>query len=468
MNAVLKASIPEVRAVPLTEAVETNPKIDRAALTDDTLVSFVPMAAVGAANGQIDVSTARPYAEVKKGYTAFRNGDVLFAKVTPCMENGKMAVARNLSNGQGLGSTEFHVLRPRDGVDSHYIYHFVSSATFRKEAARHMTGAVGLRRVPTSFMREALIPLPDLEEQRRIVSEIEKQFSRLDEAVANLLRVKANLKRYKAAILKAAFGGRLVPTEAELARREGRGYETGEQLLQRILAARRNLWTRRGKYKAPIAASVEGLDPLPDGWTWATADQMTYLITSGSRGWGDCYSPIGTLFIRAQDINKDALNLSSVARVDVPADAEGTRSGVADGDILITITGANVTKSALVISLSEKAFISQHVALLKLALPATAGLMFSWITSAANGRRTLESWAYGAGKPGLSLEQVRALPIALPPLAEQTRIVEEIDRQFSILCQVEAEVATDLRRAQLLRSAVLNKFFDNVDVNRQV
>lgn len=119
-----------VKRVPLREAAEINPKLDRTLLSDDTLVSFVPMASVGAANGQIDVSTTRPYAEVKKGYTAFRNGDVLFAKVTPCMENGKMAVARNLINGQGFGSTEFHVLRPREGMDSSYLYHFVSSAIF--------------------------------------------------------------------------------------------------------------------------------------------------------------------------------------------------------------------------------------------------------------------------------------------------------------------------------------------------
>ncbi len=87
-----------------------------------------------------------------------------------------------------------------------------------------------------------LVPIAPLEQQKRIVAEIEKQFSRLDEAVTNLKRVKANLKRYKAAVLKAAVEGRLVETEAELARREGRNYETGEQLLQRILEERRQQW----------------------------------------------------------------------------------------------------------------------------------------------------------------------------------------------------------------------------------
>lgn len=143
--------------------------------------------------------------------------------------------------------------------------------------------------------------------QREIVAELEKQFSRLDEAVANLQRVKANLKRYKASVLKAAVEGRLVETKASLARREGRAYETGEQLLQRILEERRAKWSGRGKYKLPASPMKNRLPPIPEGWIWANADQLTHLITSGSRGWGDFYSDTGVLFIRAQDIKTDAL-----------------------------------------------------------------------------------------------------------------------------------------------------------------
>jgi type I restriction enzyme S subunit len=204
VNAAVEFIAASVPVVPLTKAVALNPKPERGSLSDDLEVSFVPMAAVEAATGRIGTSTVRKYGEVKKGYTFFREGDVLFAKITPCMENGKMAVARGLRNGIGCGSTEFHILRPRPGVDPHYVYHFVSSARFRAQAAHHMTGAVGQKRVPAYFLEQCEIPLPDLEEQRRIVTEIEKQFSRLDEAVANLKRVKANLKRYRTAVLKAA------------------------------------------------------------------------------------------------------------------------------------------------------------------------------------------------------------------------------------------------------------------------
>jgi type I restriction enzyme, S subunit len=266
VSEVLEDVMAAVQLVPLSEAVEVNPKPARSALNDDMDVSFVPMASVEALSGVMDVSTVRKYADVKKGYTHFRDGDILFAKVTPCMENGKMAIARKLKNGVGFGSTEFHVLRPRAGVDASYIYYFVSSQTFRKDASGHMTGAVGLRRVPSAYLEEQLISLPSIERQREIVAELEKQFSRLDEAVTNLQRVKANLKRYKASVLKDAVEGRLVPTEAELARRDGRSFETGEQLLQRILETRRREPKGKGKYKEPAPLAIESLSELPTGW----------------------------------------------------------------------------------------------------------------------------------------------------------------------------------------------------------
>jgi type I restriction enzyme S subunit len=349
-------------------------------------------------------------------------------------------------------------IRSKETIEPRYLASFLQSPAYWQQIGEKSMG-VNINNLRRGDIESVVLPLPDLDEQRRVVAEIEKQFSRLDEAVANLQRVKANLKRYKAAILKAAVEGRLVETEASLARREGRSYETGEQLLQRILEVRRAKWAGRGKYKQPTSVGSENLPELPEGWTWATTDHLTFLVTSGSRGWGDFYADVGVLFIRAQDIKTDELNRTDVARVSISVDAEGTRSSVSKADILVTITGANVTKSALVPELDEMAFVSQHVALMKLCLPEIAAFVFSWIVSPANGRKTLESWAYGAGKPGLSLEQVRALPIALPPLAEQARIVAEVDYHMSIICEVEAEVDANLKRSQTLRQATLRKQF---------
>ena len=392
-----------------------------------------------------------PAASMKSSAIHFKPGDVLYGRLRPYLNK----VFR--PTFEGLCSAEFIVFPENERIDGRYLQYFLNSGAFVRFATHLNAG--DRPRVDFDQIAPYKIPVPSLARQREIVAELEKQFSRLDEAVANLQRVKANLKRYKASVLKAAVEGRLVETEATQAHREGRTYETGEQLLRRILEERRAKWTGRGKYKEPLQPNPESPGQLPDGWTWATADQMTYLITSGSRGWGDFYSDTGVLFIRAQDIKTDALKLPDAARVDVSADAEGTRSSVSQDDILVTITGANVTKSALVPALGELAFVSQHVALMKLCMAETAAFAFNWIVSPANGRKTLESWAYGAGKPGLSLEQVRSLPIALPPLAEQVRIVAEVDRHLSIVREVETEVDAILKRAQALRQATLSKAF---------
>lgn len=156
--------------VPLGEVCTVNPRAVRTRYPDDMPVSFVPMAAVDERLGAITAKQERPIGEVSKGFTSFQEGDVLFAKITPCMENGKVAVARNLTNGIGRGSTEFHVLRPDGRVLTEYLYHFVRQARFREVAKRNFTGTAGQQRVPKSFMKNTLIPLPPLDEQRRIVS----------------------------------------------------------------------------------------------------------------------------------------------------------------------------------------------------------------------------------------------------------------------------------------------------------
>jgi len=134
---------------------------------DDKFVSFVPMNAIDAQEGEITVHEERLLTKVAKGYTSFEDGDILFAKITPCMENGKIALAQNLTNGIGFGSTEFYVLRPSDQVVGEYIYHFVRQNQFREEARKSFTGTAGQQRVPKHFIQNALIPLPPIGMQRR-------------------------------------------------------------------------------------------------------------------------------------------------------------------------------------------------------------------------------------------------------------------------------------------------------------
>ena len=464
MSVVLDEVIAAAQLVPLSHAVEVNPKLDRSSLNDDLDVSFVPMAAVEPLSGGIDVSTVRKYAEVKKGYTHFRDGDILFAKVTPCMENGKMAVARNLVNGVGFGSTEFHVLRPRAGVDARYIYYFVSSQTFRKEASGHMTGAVGLRRVPSAHLEEQLIPLPGIEQQREIVAEIEKQFSRLDEAVANLQRVKANLKRYKASVLKDAVEGRLVPAEAELAHREGRSFETGEQLLQQILETRRKDWQGRGKYKAPVNFDSAELDELPEGWTWASIDQLAApdpnSITDGPFGSNlksEHYHETGPRVIRLQNI-KDGEFANAYAHITQEHFERLQKHQIYAGDLVIASLGENPPRACIIPPTVGPAIVKADCIRFK---PHSA-LSVEYLNTALNcqpTRKRVKDVLHGIGRPRLSLGEIRAIALPTPPAAEQIRIDAEVDRRMSLIRGVESEVDKNLMRAQALRQSLLSKSF---------
>ena len=173
-------------------------------LPENSKISFVPMAAVSV-NGQVDSCDTLELKKAKN-YTVFQNGDVLFAKITPCMENGKGAIVRNLLNGYGAGSTEFIVLRPKENViTAKWLYLYLSQRSFRWECQQHMTGSAGQKRVPPKYLASCEMPVPSIEEQERIVSKIEELFSRLDASVAELKTAKEKLKVYRQAVLKEAL-----------------------------------------------------------------------------------------------------------------------------------------------------------------------------------------------------------------------------------------------------------------------
>ncbi|CAK8711646.1 hypothetical protein GMJAKD_00850 [Candidatus Electrothrix aarhusensis] len=180
-------------------------------LDNDFTVQFVPMRLVlDALIENIHLTETRTFKEVqKKSYTFFQEEDVLFAKVTPCMENGKIAIAKNLKNKIGYGSSEFHVFRCSKNLTNQYLFFFLIQSKLRNDSQQAMTGAVGLRRVPKKFLEEYRIPLAPLPEQRAIVAKIEQLFSELDNGVANLKAAKDKLEIFRQAVLQKAFEGEL-------------------------------------------------------------------------------------------------------------------------------------------------------------------------------------------------------------------------------------------------------------------
>ena len=287
----------------LADVTQVNPTLDKSLFSDHLAVAFVPMSAVEAESGVIDVSELKTFKEVKKGYTPFKGGDVLFAKITPCMENGKMGVVPHLENDLGFGSTEFHVLRCLEGISPQYVYYFVSSQSFRAEAERNMTGAVGQRRVPTAWLGAAQIPLAPEAEQQRIVEKIEELFSELDKGIESLQTAQQQLKIYRQSLLKAAFEGKL--TE-EWRKDNADTLQPAEEFLRDIRQERENRlheqlkawegevgkWQAAGKkgkkpakpkplkkMNSPNPLELEALGPLPHTWCWARIGDVSSVGT---------------------------------------------------------------------------------------------------------------------------------------------------------------------------------------------
>lgn len=194
----------------LPEVSEINPsRKGLAALPDDSPVTFVPMAAVDGETGTIRTPEVRLFGEVKRGYTLFQLGDVIWAKITPCMQNGKSAVVNHLLGPVGFGSTEFHVIRPGHRVTSDWVHRFVRRISLRKEAQRHFSGSVGQQRVPQNFLEEQIIPVPPIEMQLRIIEHLDRVQARVDELRRLQKAAQAELAALLPAVLDKAFRGGL-------------------------------------------------------------------------------------------------------------------------------------------------------------------------------------------------------------------------------------------------------------------
>jgi type I restriction enzyme S subunit len=193
------------RTVKLGEVCELNPRRPKFNRPLNTLTTFVQMSAVAENGGGIVRPETRPFGEVAKGYTYFAEGDVIFAKITPCMQNGKHAIAGNLLDGIGFGSTEFHVFRPGGEIISEWILNFLLQPTVMIEATHHFTGAVGQQRVPENYLANLEIVLPPVVEQRRIVSRLQKQMEEVARAQIAAQAKLEGIEALPAALRRAAF-----------------------------------------------------------------------------------------------------------------------------------------------------------------------------------------------------------------------------------------------------------------------
>ena len=451
----MSAIWPQSWAVALIgEIANLNPRLDKSEIASNLEVSFVPMPAVGAESGKIDVSARRRFSEVEKGYTGFKQGDVLFAKITPCMENGKMAVVPEVHGGLGFGSTEFHVLRPTDGIVAEYVYYFVSSKRFRADAEHHMTGAVGQRRVPTTYLSQSEIPLPPHAEQRRIVEKIEELFSELDKGIENLKQARAQLAVYRQALLKHAFEGKLT-TDWRAANADK--LESAEELLARILEKCRQDWIGRGKFVKQADPDTTNLSKLPEKWVWTNVGQLRVFSFYGPRFSSDDYAEDGYFVLRTSDISESGkVNTAEAPRLKLSKD-EFERYRARRGDLLITRTGSLGTLA--VFDDDVEAIPGAYLIQFRLATDnITTRYLFYFLKSPV-GQNYLTGKGAGVGRPNLNAPTIEALAIPLPPLAEQDQILSELDAQIGSIEALESDIDANLQKAEALRQSTLKKAF---------
>ncbi|CAZ90063.1 putative Type I restriction-modification system (Specificity subunit) [Thiomonas arsenitoxydans] len=348
-------------SLPLREVALLNPRLGEK-LDANAFVSFVPMASLSAEDAKVTSVEQRPYAEVSKGYTPFKSGDVLVAKITPCFENGKISQVL-LPETYGFGSTEFHVVRPLPNKsDARYLHHFLRLGTIRIEGERRMTGSGGQRRVPENFLAELSIPLPPVPEQRRIAAILDQ---------ADALRAKrrealAQLDKLTQAIFVEMFGD--------------------------------------------LESNVNGL-PVTN------LEDLCVRVTDGTHQ-SPKWEPDGIPFLFISNILNGEISYSTEKFISRETYHELTRRCAIDaGDILFTTVGSY--GNTAVVSGEREFCFQRHIAHIKPNAEKLDSSFCAAMLESASVRRQIDKVARGVAQKTINLADLKALRVFYPPIEKQ-------------------------------------------------
>jgi type I restriction enzyme S subunit len=405
----------------LGDVAELNPKTAKDILPDDLEVDFIPMRLVEEKTGGIAEPEKRKFHSVKQGYVSFANNDILFAKVTPCMENGKIAIVNNLNNNIGFGSSEFHVIRVSEQILNSFLFYFLIRDKFRSEAAANMTGAVGLRRVPKQFLENYRLPVPPLSEQKQIVDKIEELFSELDAGRRQLESVKGQLRTYCQAVLKSAFEGRFTYNNIK----------DGE---------------------------------MPRGWNWKILGNVCSKIQDGSH-----FSPKIQYdtpgkdrfkYITAKNIRNNHLDLSNLTYVDRQFHTViFKRCNPEYGDVLMTKDGVN-TGEVTINTLNEEVSLLSSVCLFKPKKELLNSSFLKYFFQSPFGSQIINESMTGTAIKRIILKNLRNANIVMPPIDEQVKIISEIDSRMSVCDKNEETINNSLQLIEVLKQSILKQAFE--------
>ena len=389
------------RWVRLGEVCEINPRRPSIDRSDETPTTFIPMEAVDAKSGAAN-SHMRPFGEIRRGYTYFAEGDVLFAKITPCMQNGKHAIARDLLGGIGFGTTEFHVLRPSEHIIAEWIHFFVRQPSVLLEATEHFTGSVGQQRLPQEYLFNRKIPLPPLAEQRRIATILKKQMAAVEKA-------------------RAAAGARLEAVKALPA------------------AFLRHVFPQSGEH-------------LPDGRQWIRLGEVCEII-AGQSPPSSTYrtTPEGLPFFQGK---ADFGAASPIARVWCVA----PKKVAYPDDILISVRApVGPTNIADV-----ECCIGRGLAAIRCGKNANRDFI---LHALRHYEEALVNKGTGSTFEAINRDDLESFAIPLPPLAEQRRIAVVLKKQMAVVEKTRAAAEEELDAIDAMPSSLLRKAFAEKVVN---
>jgi type I restriction enzyme S subunit len=459
----------------IDEICNVNPATDTSELPPDVDVAFVPMAAVAELSGRVNAEIRRPLTEVSKGFTRFRPGDVIFAKITPCMENGKIAVVPDLPLNIGFGSTEFHVLRPASGVPPRYIFHYLTQQRFRHTAKRSMTGAVGQQRVPTEYLKGAVIPIAPAAEQRRIVAKIDELFGEIEAGEQELEKAREGLEAYRRAVLKAAVTGELTREWRE----KNAPNETGADLLNRILAERRAAWewaelpkfmaksrrprrvAAKGQYTEPNPLNVSDLPKLPPGWTWASVEQLGSISGGLTQNSKRNNLARHVPFLRVANVREARLDLEDLREIGIE-DAELGRVLLETGDLLFVEGNGSpdqIGRVAVWDGSVDPCAHQNHLIKARFSELGMGRWVLNWFMS-PHGRQAIRAAASStSGLHTLSISKIAALAVPVPPMRERELILQLVEDALVGVLEASEQNSSQTDETIRLRQSILAAAF---------
>lgn len=448
--------------------------------------SFVPMPLIAAEYGVANRHEVRTWGEIKKGYTHFAEGDVGLAKITPCFENGKSTVFRNLTGGIGSGTTELHVVRPLLVV-ADYILLFWKSPHFIETGIPKMTGTAGQKRVPTDYFANSPFPLPPIAEQNRIVAKVDELMALCDAleaarteretkrdrlAVASLARLNTpdaetfgddarfaldalpaltarpdQIKQLRQTILNLAVRGKLVPQDPT--------DEPAKELLKRI-AGKKTDKTRRAELRRnglPDASLRKEEELEPCNWTWTQLGEVALSMRYGTSVKCD-YDTKGAPVLRIPNVSGGRISLDDM-KFGPLSPAEIQDLSLLEGDILLIRSNGSleiVGRAAVVTPDAVGMSFAGYLVRLRTD-PTEIDPAYLWLAlQSSEVRGQIEQPIRSAvGLKNVNLTEFGALTFRLPPLAEQHRIVAKVDELMALCDQLETSLTSaDETRKKLL------------------